>query len=110
MAAEKLNPQTVAINAALTAQNIIIANPSATKFMYIWAIFIQTGGTTNLTFYNGLVATGGPLSGPIPMVVQSQINIPDCGAPIFTIDPGASFTMNSSGTTIQSSGWCKYSN
>src|ERR1035437_616904 len=104
--AQKQNVQLAVINGALTGNNTIIANPSKNAFMYIWELALVVGGITNLTFYNG----AGALTGAMAMLANGSFFREDNNTPLFTIDPGASFIVGSSGTTIQLSGWCKYSN
>jgi hypothetical protein len=104
--ASRVNPQNAVLNNSSSGNTTIITNPSTKAFMYIWTLYVVSGGTANLTFYNG----AGPLSGPLPTVAGTVINpTSPLELPIFTIDPGASFIINDS-AGVQKSGWCTYSN
>jgi hypothetical protein len=102
----RVNPQTALINSSASGNVTIVTNAS-TGFLYVWDLYLVSGGTANITFYNG----AGALTGPMPVVVNSIIN-PHFGGydgpPLFTIDPGAKFIVNDS-AGVQKSGWCIYS-
>ena len=106
--ASRRNPQQVAINNSTSGNLTIIANPSTTAFMYIYELYLQVGGTTNLTFYNGLT----PLTGPLALGTSvPPVWLEDEGGafPRFVINPGQSFIVNDS-AGVQKSGYCTFCN
>jgi hypothetical protein len=102
-----MNPQRAVIASSASGNVTIIANTSKV-FLYIWELFMETGGTANLTFYNG----AGALTGPIGVTATTPpLWWEDQGGsfPRFVIDPGASFIVNDS-VGVAKNGYCIYSN
>jgi len=106
--ATRTNTQRAVISSSASGDVTIIANPSTKAFMNIWEVFIQTGGTANLTFKNG----AGAITGAIGVTSTTPpISFQDggSGTPRFVIDPGASFIVNDS-AGVGKNGYCIYSN
>lgn len=97
----------LAINAALTGDNILIPAGLATQGIIVWKLILVVGAATVITFKDGAAAE----SGGIPLVANGSISLPYDGAPWFTAGSGNAFISNSNGTTVQQSGiiWFTYS-
>jgi hypothetical protein len=103
---QRRNVQQATFNFSATGNNTVIANPSTTAFMAIWGFSAVISAASNITFFNGAHA----LSGAQAMQIDGSYSWPDNGmAPLFLIDPGASFIVNQSGSA-QIGGWVTYSN
>jgi hypothetical protein len=105
--ASRRNTQNASISFSASGNSTVIANPSTVSFMYIWELALVLAGASNITLYNG----AGALTGAMPMLANGSIYEGDFGqgTPHYTIDPGASFIINSS-NAVQVSGKVKYSN
>ena len=105
--AQRLNAQIAAINSAATGNTTIITNPSKIAFMYVWESAPVVGAATNITFMNG----AGVLSGPVSMLANGSIYRPDRQSRLHHRPRRVLYChVNSSGTTVQQSGWVKWSN
>lgn len=94
----------VAINAALTGDNVIIP-AVAGKAISVWKIIDVVGATTNLTAKDGAAIN---LTGPMPLVANGSMVLPFDAQPWFKTSPGNAFILNSSATTVQQSGTVGY--
>jgi len=100
------NYQQLAINIAGSGAQTIFTNPSATRYAYVWELYMTVAAATNVTFLDG----AGALTGNINMLAGSAFQRQDLGfEPCFIVSPNANFSVSES-VGVQKSGYVHFSN
>jgi|SRR5579862_8139789 len=103
---------TVGVNTAATGNTTIVAAPAAGQQILLRGLGLLINGATILTFNSQL---NGMSFGPFNFSAAGQLVLPDLmpteeADPYYTAFPAATaLIINSSGTTIQISGYMRYS-
>ena len=88
------NDSTLMSVAVVSSSATAISAPAATvgQILRIYKLFLVVGGTTNLSFLDGVGGTA--LSGAAPLAVNNQLNLPMDGTPWFACSRGNAFVIS----------------
>jgi hypothetical protein len=93
MGMHRSNTRTGVINFNTSGDNVVISAP-VTGGINVYALTFTVNGSTNVTFKDSIA---GSLSGAIVLTGNgSSMTLPMQEEPWYTIQPGGTFTMNSS--------------